>query len=243
MEFLQPFVSYRTWKKPVAFPATQWDLLPLTGEQWDGLQRLKIRATVPLQTAHGRFINEFTYTFTLFEHLPHIYVDVEARYAATPCTEIIHNMTQKLRRLMDLRWVEVAPFQVHPALDAPADRPLRIWKHNYLGITSYYDLNYGQINRRNRDLDSFNHQVTAGWVAVSDGKRGLLLGENAEALASMAFCPMRLRERRGVSTTLDESVWFVLWPAGQLFPSGRDRFGRGLSQSPQWVPETQRSFL
>ena len=40
--------------------------------------------------------------------------------------------------------------------------------------------------------------MTAGWVAVSDGKRGLLLGENAEQLASMAFCPMRLRERKGV---------------------------------------------
>jgi len=40
--------------------------------------------------------------------------------------------------------------------------------------------------------------VTAGWVAVSNGKRGLLLGENAHSLASMAFCPMRLRERDGV---------------------------------------------
>ena len=197
-DFLQPFVSYRTRKKPVVSSAAHWEILPLNGEQWDGLQRLKIRAIVPMQTAQGRYFNEFTYTFTLFEQLPHLYVDVEARYAATPCSEIIHSMTQKLRRLMDLHWQEVAPFQIHPALEAPADKPLRIWKHNYLGITSYYDLNYGQINPRNRNLDSFNHQVTAGWVAVSDGKCGLLLGENAEALASMAFCPMRLRERRGV---------------------------------------------
>jgi hypothetical protein len=111
---------------------------------------------------------------------------------------------------MDLRWVEVAPFQLHPTLAAPAHRPLRIWKHNYLGITSYYDLNYGQINPRNRDLDSFNHQVTAGWVAVSDGKRGLLLGENAERLASMAFCPMRLREHDRL-----QSVW--LNPFGSYY--------------------------
>ena len=197
-DFLQPFVSYRTRKKPVVYPATHWEVLPLIGEHWDGLQRMKIRAIVPMQAARGEYINEFTYTFTLFEDLPHIYVDVEARYAATPSHEIIHNMTQKLRRLMDLHWQEVAPFQVHPRLEARAEKTLRIWKHNYLGITSYYDLNYGQINPRNRDLDSFNHQVTAGWVAVSDGKFGLLLGENAEVLASMAFCPMRLRERKGV---------------------------------------------
>jgi hypothetical protein len=66
-----------------------------------------------------------------------------------------------------------------------------------MGITSYYDLNYGQINPRNRELDAFNHQVTAGWVAVSNGERGMLVGEDAGALASMAFCPMRLRERDG----------------------------------------------
>jgi len=137
-------------------------------------------------------------------------VDVEARYASTPSTETIHNLTQKLRRLMDLHWEEVAPFQVHPALTAPAANPLRIWKHNYMGITSYYDLNYGQINPRNRDLDSFNHQVTAGWVAVSDGKHGLLLGENAETLTSMAFCPMRLREQKG-----EQELW--LNPFGSYY--------------------------
>lgn len=197
-DFLHPFVSYRTKKKPVSYPVTEWKFLPLAGEQWDGLQRVRMQACAPMQTPHGEFINEFTYTFTLFDDLPHLYVDVAARYTATPSTETIHNLTQKLRRLMDLRWVEVAPFQVHPALTAPAAKPLRVWKHNYLGITAWYDLNYGQINPHNRDLDSFNHQVTAGWVAVSDGRRGLLLGENAEELASMAFCPMRLRERQGV---------------------------------------------
>jgi hypothetical protein len=196
--FLIPFVSYRTERKPVMYPATHWEFLPLTGEQWNGCRRVRIKASVPMHTAHSIFINEFTYTFTLFDGLPHLYVDVEARYAATPSTETIHNLTQKLRRLMDLRWIEVGPFQVHPSLEAPAAKPLRVWKHNYLGITAYYDLNYGQINPHNRNLDSFNHQVTAGWVAVSDGTRGLLLGENADELTSMAFCPMRLREQKGI---------------------------------------------
>jgi hypothetical protein len=40
--------------------------------------------------------------------------------------------------------------------------------------------------------------VTAGWVAVSNGEKGLLLGENAEVLSSMAFAPMRLREITGM---------------------------------------------
>jgi hypothetical protein len=209
-DFLQPFVTYRAKKRPVVYPAARWEFLPLPGEQWDGCQRVRLRASVPMQTPHGEFTSAFTCTFTLFDALPHLYVDVEARYAATPAAETIHNLTQKLRRLMDLRWIEVAPFQLHPALEAPAARPLRVWKHNYLGITAYYDLNYGQINPRNRNLDSFNHQVTAGWVAVSDGQRGLLLGENAGQLASMAFCPMRLREEKGI-----QKLW--LNPFGSYF--------------------------
>ncbi len=197
-DFLQPFVSYRKWKKAVIYPVTQWEFIPLTGEHWERLHRVRMRASIPMQTIHGEFINEFTYTFTLFDELPYLYVDVQARYAHTPSTETIHNLTQKLRRRMDLRWVEVAPFQLHPSLNPAVGRPLRIWKHNYLGITAYYDLDYARINPRNRNLDSFNHQVTAGWVAVTDGKRGLLLGENAASLASMAFCPMRLREQHGI---------------------------------------------
>ncbi len=196
-DFLRPFVSYRTRKHPVVYPAGRYTFLPLEGEAWDGLQRVRMRTTIPMETPHGRHESQLTYTFTLFDDLPYLYVDVEAVYAYTPPTDVIHNMIQKLRRLMDLRWVEVAPFQITPRLEAPPGRTLRVWKHNYLGITSYYDLNYGQINPRNRELDAFNHQVTAGWVAVSDGNHGLLVGENAEVLASMAFCPMRLRERDG----------------------------------------------
>jgi hypothetical protein len=109
-------------------------------------------------------------------------------------------LTQKLRRLMDLRWVETAPFQLTPALHAPTESPLRVWKHNYMGITSFYDLDYGKINSKNRELDSFNHQVTAGWVAVTNGKHGLLISEDAQTLSSMAFCPMRLREQNGTQT-------------------------------------------
>lgn len=194
--FLDPFVTYdkRT------FRAAGYSFEPLTGETWDGLQRVRLKTRLPMQTPEGEFASQLEYTFTLFDDLPYLYVDVEARYAYIPPRQIIHNLTQKLRRLMDLHWVETAPFQLTPILTARAEKPLRVWKHNYLGITSYYELNYGQINPKNRNLDSFNHQVTAGWVAVSNGKRGLLLGENAQALASMAFCPMRLRERDRVQT-------------------------------------------
>ena len=58
------------------------------------------------------------------------------------------------------------------------------------------------MNRKNCCLDSFNHQVTAGWVALSSGRKGFLLAENAESLTSMAFCPMRLREKNGLQQVM-----------------------------------------
>ena len=210
-DFLQPFVTYRSGQKPryitkmevsgqkpQSWWATGYTFADLSAESWDGLARARLQTQIPMDTPSGRYASELTYTFTLFHDLPYLLVDVVADYAHTPPQDVIQTMQQKLRRLLDRRWLEVAPFQLNPAITAPATSPLRIWKHNYLGVTSSYDLNYGQINPRNKNLDSFNHQVTAGWVAMSNGQRGLLLAENAEALASLAFCPMRLREAAGV---------------------------------------------
>jgi hypothetical protein len=188
--FLNPLVTY----DGKTYYASGYEFVILNGETWDGLQRVRVKTKI----AMGEFASELTYTFTLFDDLPFLLVDVEARYAATPKRQVIHNLTQKLRRLMDLRWVETAPFQLTPALTA--EKPMRVWKHNYMGFTSFYDLDYGRINPKNRDLDSFNHQVTAGWVAVTNGTHGLLVGEDARTLSSMAFCPMRLREQNGRQT-------------------------------------------
>ena len=194
--FLDPFITYGDQ----TYHASAFEFQALAGEVWNGMQRVRLKVSIPMHTSEGDFTSELTYTFSLFEDLPYLFVDVVARYANTPRRQVIHNLTQKLRRLMDLRWVETAPFQLKPNISASADRPLRVWKHNYLGITAYYDLNYGKINPKNSNLDSFNHQVTAGWVAVSNGKFGLLLGENAGQLSSMAVCPMRLREQAGVQS-------------------------------------------
>ena len=197
-DFLKPFISYRTNKQPVSYFASGYRREDLAAENWNGLKRVRLHGEIPMDTPNGRFVSEADYTFTLFDDLPYLFADVEFHYAYTPPQDVIHTVQQKLRRLLDLRWIEVAPFQLNPSIFAPAEKPLRVWKHNYLGITAYYDLNYGQINPQNKNLDAFNHQVTAGWVAMSNGQTGLLIGENAEVLSTLAFCPMRLRETEGV---------------------------------------------
>ncbi|NPV55603.1 MAG: fibronectin type III domain-containing protein [Anaerolineae bacterium] len=192
-DFLTPFISYGRGGRARTYQPAPYELLPLDGEQWQGVQRMRMRTTIDLPLRGETCRSTFTYTFTLFDALPYLLVDIEAAYAATPKTEMLETFQQRLRRLIDRQWQEVAPFELRPRLRANPGQPLRVWKHNHLGVTAWYDLDYGQINPRNAELDSFNHQVTAGWVALSDRRQGLLLAENAERLTSMAFCPMRLR--------------------------------------------------
>ena len=196
-DFLAPFITYGCGERAQRWTPHGYTLEALNGELWNGLSRARLAAQIVMETPHGPATSELVYTFTLSDELPYLILDVEVNYARTRCEDEIQNVQQQLRRLLDLGWVEVAPCQLQPGIVSGPERPLRVWKHNYLGVTSYYDLDYWRINSRNRELDSFNHQVTAGWVALSDGVQGLLLGENAGVLASMAFCPMRLRERDG----------------------------------------------
>ncbi|RPI88100.1 MAG: fibronectin type III domain-containing protein [Chloroflexi bacterium] len=208
--FLDPFVTYRSAKKPQCWKVQDYQLKGLVGESWQGIQRARLRSEIAMETPGGKRSTNFEFTFILFDDLPFLIADVLVNFAYTQPTDIIHNMQQKLRRLIDLRWVETAPFQIRPSLGNQPGEILRVWKRNYLGVTSFYDLNYGRINPLNRDLDSFNHHVTAGWVAVSSGKKGLLVAENAEHTSSMAFCPMRLRELEG-----RQQVW--LNPFGSYY--------------------------
>jgi hypothetical protein len=196
--FLSPFITYRSGRRSHRWLPSPYSLEPLAGETWDGLSRARISTEIVMDTQHGPEVTKLQYTFTLCDDLPYLLVDVAVDYARTVPQDVIHTMQQKLRRLLDLRWVEVAPCQLKPRITSRAKRPLRIWKHNHHGVTTCYDLDYSRVNARNRKLDSFNHQVTAGWLSVSNGQVGLLLAENAEILSSMAFCPMRLRERDGI---------------------------------------------
>ncbi len=196
-DFLSPFVTYQTERGLRTFRATAWRAEPLAGERWSGLQRARRSTTIPIETPQGRRDARIRVDWSLLEDAPWLVADVRVEYPYTKKSDILHTNQQKLRRYLDLRWIEVGPFELVPRLDAAPEDPLVVWKHNFLGVRSSYPLDYGRINPRNAELDAFNHQVTAGWVAVADGRQGLLLADRADVRSSFAFAPMRLRERAG----------------------------------------------
>ncbi len=195
--FLTPFVSYRHPETVRRFEPNPWQITRPEDETWQGLSRARLETEIPLDTPTGEASVGLRVDLSLPDDAGTIVADVQVDYPYTRKDEVLKTVQQKLRRLLDFRWIEVGPFELRPALDATRERPVRVWKRNYLGVVSHFDLDYAGINPANAELDAFNNQITAGWVAVSDGRRGLLLASDADVRASFAFAPMRLRERNG----------------------------------------------
>jgi hypothetical protein len=138
------------------------------------------------------FIVSFEREIMLAEGLPYLYITTRVIYPRTPDKGYSRGKAERLQQAWDNDWQEVWPCEIGPALAGRPDSPLRVWKHNYCGHISRYDLDYGRFSK-NVELDSANNHVMHGWVAVSDGSRGLLVGQTADVTSGMAPCPLRTR--------------------------------------------------
>lgn len=197
-EFLTSFVTYRTDADPVRYWANEWSLETPGGEIDGPYRRARLRNRVPIDTPDGRVAAEVRVDWTLPDDASFVVADVFVDYPYTEKRDVLSTPMQKLRMLLDSRWIEVAPFQVHPYFDAEAGEELRVWRENYLGVVGGFALDYASVNPANANIDAFNHQVTGPWVAVTGADRGLLLAQSTPVRTSAAFAPMRLRtDERG----------------------------------------------
>lgn len=135
----------------------------------------------------------FTQKFIINGALPYVYVDVEASYPRTPDFKPNKHKAKNLKRGWDTRWRQVAPFEIIPSFRGNDASPIKVIKHNYFGKTSSFDLNYGTFST-NKEIDSLNNAITAGWVAASNGEQGILLSQAVTADNNFAFARMRLRK-------------------------------------------------
>jgi hypothetical protein len=163
---------------------------------------LRLRAEIPFR-ADGEERVALEREILLASGLPYLYVTTRVLYPETRSGRFDRERARALECEYDGEWREVMPCEIRPALFGDRARPLRVWKHNHLGHVSHYDLDYAAFSR-NRKIDSFNNHVTHGWVALTDGEKGVLVAQTAEVNASLAFCPMRLRAtRRGARVFLN----------------------------------------
>jgi hypothetical protein len=196
--FLSAFVSYRGPDRPELHRSGPWRIEPDPPADGSWLGRVRLATRIPFEAPEdGEVAATVEATLSLPGDTPWLVADVEVQYPYTTKRDVLHTPEQKLRRPLDLRWIEVAPFEIRPRLEGSRSDPLRVWKHNHLGKTTWYELDLSRVNPANAEIDSFNHQVTAGFVAVSDREHGVLVAQDADVRSSFAFAPMRLREVDG----------------------------------------------
>ena len=186
---LMPYIRYGGIKKSpgtLTADTTQNDrtaVVTMTGD-WKGPEN---------RTLSTGSVN---YTFSLVDDLPYLFVQGEVRYPATVNTDLIKADIQRLAVPTDLEWQEVAPLELRLETGATKQAPVRILKHNYLGIDSTYDLDYFRHSKENLDLDNVNNHITAGYVGVEAGNQGVALSMDQTVAANFAGVPVKVKYDR-----------------------------------------------
>lgn len=183
-DFLTSAVTYARKR----YQVNTWETFESVSLGVIGLKRMSGTITLA-NNQQVRFERELL----LASGLPYLYITMRVEYPSTPHQGYSKELAQRLQQTWDARWQEVRPCEISPSLTGKTESPLRVWKHNYCDHVSTFNLDYARFSN-NIELDSVNNQITFAWTAVSDGERGVLVAQTADASSGMAFCPLRTRK-------------------------------------------------
>lgn len=179
-DFLKSYITYG--KKRYDFSILGVNSIPCTGAKC-----IRIHGCIhlPDEISGG----EFDYDFFTVPFSDAVFVKSEITYPYTAEKDSISTENSSLGRYTDNDWIECVPFQITPELGSDVS----VVKRNFSGDVSSYRVNsFSECDEKNKTLDSFNHQLTGGFTALSGGGAGLAFAVSRQVLNSMACCPMRL---------------------------------------------------
>jgi len=181
-DFMRGYLSYGGKDYPLT--NRKRAALPMAGQ----LQGLRVEAGLhlPGELRPG----QCRYDFFTLPGFGGILIHNDITYPYTEETYAISTASSALGRYYDVRWQQAAPFQLTPRLPGGLHVVKRNFSHE---ISDYPVAAFRESVPENENLDSFNHQLTGGFVGLSNGETGLLLANARQISGSMAHCPMRLR--------------------------------------------------
>lgn len=203
--FLESFITYKG--KKYIFSNTAKEKVKGSGKV--SILRTKGEIHLPDEVSGGSFCFDFITTpFT-----SGITVLSTVNYPYTAETTSISTENSSLGRFYDMNWLEAVPFQLTPEMKGD----IRIIKRNFMqDISSFRAQSFPECDEKNKSIDSFNHQLTAGLTGLTDGSYTLLAANSRQFLGSMAHCPMRLDEDKTVHMN----------PFGTYYGKQRHHFSR-----------------
>ncbi len=179
-DFLNPYLTYGGKRYDFIFET-------LESEPMRGGVCLKSSGRILLPQALEQ--GSFSFRFFTSDALDGIFVILDVQYPYTAERDSISTENSTLGRYTDDKWQETAPFCLLPDLGGDVS----IVKRNFEGdVSAFRAASYGEVDSKNKTLASFNNQLTAGMIGLTNGNRGLLLANARTVLGAMAHCPMRL---------------------------------------------------
>ncbi len=208
-DFLNSFITYGDSK--YFFSYRKVSLLSVAGSG-EGL-RVEGDIHLPDELKSGSFIFDFFRT----NFSDAIYVRTTVNYPYTAENISISTENSSLGRFTDMKWTETAPFQITPCLSGD----ISVIKRNFMDdVSSFRTQSFPECDPLNTSLDSFNHQLTGGFVGLYDEKGGLIVANARQVLSSMAHCPMRLEKDKTVRMN----------PFGTYYGKQRNHWSRAKGQ-------------
>lgn len=204
-DFLQSYITYD--KNKYEFKNTSFAPLSVAGNG-EGV-RIQGEIHLPKEIKSG------CYTFDFFktDFSDAIFVRTTINYPYTAETTSISTENSALGRYSDMSWKETVPFQITPTLNGD----ISVIKRNFMDdISSFRTQSFPECDEKNKKIDSFNHQLTGGFVGLYDENGGIIVANARQVLSSMAHCPMRLEKDKTVRMN----------PFGTYYGKQRHHFGR-----------------
>ena len=204
-DFLQSYITYD--KKKYNFENASISPLSLAGNG-EGI-RVKGEIHLPKEIKAG----SYTFDFFKTDFSDAIFVRTTVSYPYTAETTSISTENSALGRYSDMSWKETVPFQITPTFNGD----ISVIKRNFMGdISSFRTQSFPECDEKNQKIDSFNHQLTGGFVGLYDEDGGIVVANARQVLSSMAHCPMRLEKDKTVRMN----------PFGTYYGKQRHHFGR-----------------
>ncbi len=208
-EFLNSFITYGDSK--YFFTHRKLSSLPVAGSG-EGI-RIEGEIHLPDELKEG----SFTFDFYKTDFSDGIFVRTTVSYPYTAENTSISTENSSLGRFTDMKWKETAPFQITPCLDGD----ISVIKRNFMDdVSSYRTQSFPECDPLNTSLDSFNHQLTGGFVGLYDERGGIIVANARQVLSSMAHCPMRLEKDKTVRMN----------PYGTYYGKQRNHWSRAKGQ-------------
>lgn len=208
-DFLRSFITYDG--KKYNFEKTSVKALDCTGNVCG--TRISGEINLPGEIEKG----EYSFDFFTVGFSSAVYVRMDVKYPYTSELDSISTENSSLGRFSDMKWQEAAAFELTPHFDGD----ISVIKRNFMGdISSFRTQSFPECDEKNKKLDSFNHQLTGGFVGLTDGESGIVVANARQVLGSMAHCPMRLDK--------DKTVHMNMF--GTYYGKQRHHFGRAKDQ-------------